>query len=175
MTASMAAGWVIAIVVAIVLFSWVGAVLWADSHPGWKHQSKLPKYEVTGGAFQALDGGRQLMPIPGERPAPTEEELARSGGVPAQRAAAAREPAGSRVPGQRAATEQGATAATSGERSGEPRLTAGSKLRLVRFDLYAGPAECRRAGDPPLAEPCRNPRAPGGLTTAGTACRSNCA
>jgi hypothetical protein len=142
MTVSILSGWIIAIVVAAVPFAWVGAVLWANAHPGWKHQSKLPKYEVTGGAFQAVDGGRQLMPIPGERPAPTEEELARSGGVPGQRAATEEELARSGgVPGQRAAAEQGATAATSPsrerERADEPHLTAGSKLRLVRFSRSA--------------------------------------
>jgi hypothetical protein len=140
MTVSIASGWIIAIVVAVVLFGWLGAVLWANAHPGWKHQSKLPKYEVTGGAFQALDGGRQLMPIPGERPAATEEEAARSGGVPGQRIAAEEDLARSgRVPGQRAPAGQGATAgqeattAASRERAGEPHLTSGSKLRLVRF------------------------------------------
>jgi|HubBroStandDraft_4_1064222.scaffolds.fasta_scaffold357635_1 hypothetical protein len=131
MTVSMAAGWVIAIVIVFALFSWLAVVLRADTHPGWKHQSKLPKYEVTGGAFEAQDGGRQLMPRHGGRPMPTEEELA-SGSIPAQRAAAEKEELARarRVPAQRATAEQGATAATSGERAEEPHLTAGSKLRL---------------------------------------------
>jgi hypothetical protein len=130
MTVSLAAGWVIAIVIVIALFSWLAAVLRADTHPGWKHQSKLPKYEVTGGAFQAQEGGRQLMPIPGERPVPTEEELARSG-VPAQRAAAEEELARSRgIPAQRAGAKPGATA-TGGDRAEKPHLAAGSKLRLA--------------------------------------------
>ncbi len=132
MTVSMAAGWVIAIVIVIALFSWLTVVLRADTHPGWKHQSKLPKYEVTGGAFQAQGGGRQLMPRYGGRPMPTEEELARSGGIPAQRAATEEGLARSGgVPAQRAAAEQGATAATGGERADEPHRVAGSKLRLV--------------------------------------------
>jgi hypothetical protein len=146
MTVSITSGWIIAIVVALVLFGWIGAVLWADAHPGWKHQSKLPKYEVTGGAFQALDGGRQLMPIPGERPAATEEEAARSGGVPGQRAASDEDLGrAGQVPGQRTAARQGApasqeaaggqgaTAASASGRADEPHLTAGGKLRLVRF------------------------------------------
>jgi len=133
MSGSVTAAWVIPIVVAVVLFAWLAAVLRADTHPGWKQKSKLPKYEVTGGAFQAIDGGRQLMPLPGERPAPTDEELARSGGVPAQRADSqpgVSQPGG--IPGQRAAEQPGATAATSGERADEPHLTGGSKLRLAR-------------------------------------------
>jgi hypothetical protein len=150
MTVSITSGWIIAIVVALVLFGWIAAMLWADAHPGWKHQTKLPKYEVTGGAFQALDGGRQLMPIPGERPAATEEEAARSGGVPGQRAASEEDLARSgRIPGQRTAAgqgapagqeatgDQGATAAATSGHAGEPHLTAGSKLRLVRFDPFA--------------------------------------
>ena len=144
MTGSVAAAWVIPIVVAVVLFGWLAAVLRADTHPGWKQKSKLPKYEVMGGAFQAVDGGRQLMPLPGERPAPTEEELARSGGVPGQRGASERDVARSGgIPGQRAAEQPGATAAASrGERADEPHLTEGTKLRLVRPDKVA---HCRRA------------------------------
>jgi hypothetical protein len=151
MTVSITSGWIIAIVVAVALFGWLAAMLWADAHPGWKHQSKLPKYEVTGGAFQALDGGRQLMPIPGERPAATEEEAARSGGVPGQRAGSDENLAQSgRIPGQRTAArqgatagqgataDQGATASSASGRAGEPHLTGGSKLRLVSVHPIRG-------------------------------------
>ena len=43
--------------VAIVLFAWLFAVLRADTHPRWKQKSIPPKYEVTGGSFEAVDGG----------------------------------------------------------------------------------------------------------------------
>jgi hypothetical protein len=149
MTVSIAAGWVIAIVIVIALFGWLVTVLRADTHPGWKHQSKLPKYEVTGGAFQAQGGGRQLMPRHGGRPMPTEEELAGSGGIPAQRAAAEHELARSGgIPAQRAA-EQGATAPTSGERADEPHPVAGSKLRLGTVVRHSS-----RPGRPRRAETC---------------------
>jgi hypothetical protein len=57
------------IVAGILLAVWLTAVLRADTHPGIKHHRKSPDYEVTGGAFDAREGGRQLMPIPGQRPA----------------------------------------------------------------------------------------------------------
>jgi hypothetical protein len=187
MTVSILSGWIIAIVVAVVLFGWVGAVLWANAHPGWKHQSKLPKYEVTGGAFQAVDGGRQLMPIPGERPAPTEEELARSGGVPGQRAATEEDVARARgVPGQRAAAEQGATGATStgGGSADEPHLTVGSKLRLpfrpIRSDQARPVASagnrrvCLVAGRGGLLL-SQGDGANGETSAVDRCCRSNCA
>jgi hypothetical protein len=73
---SLAAQIVIPIVVAIALFSWLAAVLWANAHPRYRSRSSPPRYEVAGGAFHAVDGGRQLMPIPEHRPL----------GVPSQRA-----------------------------------------------------------------------------------------
>src|SRR5262245_18656414 len=90
MTGSPAAAWTIFIVVSLALAGWLTAVLRADTHHKWKHHSNLPKYEVTGGAFQAVDGGRQVMPLPGERPVPVseEEEMLRARDVPAQRTAA---------------------------------------------------------------------------------------
>jgi hypothetical protein len=132
MTVSIAAGWVIAIVIVVALFGWLAVVLRADTHPGWKYQSKLPKYEVTGGAFEAQDGGRQLMPRHGGRPMPTEEELA-SGSIPAQRAAAEKEELAraGRIPAQRATAEREAATASSGKRADEPHLVAGNKLRLA--------------------------------------------
>lgn len=130
MTGSPAAAWTIFIVVSIVLAGWLTAVMWADTHPKWKHKHDLPKYEVTGGAFQAVDGGRQLMPLPGERPVPVteEEEMVRARDIPAQRRAA----------DQRAAA--GASAAVTPDRdeagdrqqeAGDRQQVAGSKLRLL--------------------------------------------
>jgi len=125
MTGSLAALWAIPIVVAIALFGWLAAVLWADLHPRWKHHSNLPKYEVTGGAFQAVDGGRQLMPRYGGRPVPTTEaeQALAAGDIPAQRTAAEQQPAGAR-----ASAGAGASAATAAD-SAERHLVAGSKLR----------------------------------------------
>jgi hypothetical protein len=78
MSGSLTAIITIPIVVAIVLFSWIAAVLHAEKHPHWKRPLPPPRTEVAGGAFRALAGGRQVMPIPEEPPA----------GVPGQRAAA---------------------------------------------------------------------------------------
>jgi hypothetical protein len=99
MSGSLAAIITIPIVAFIALFSWLGAVLWASSHPRYRNHGNPPRTEVSGGAFQAIDGGRQLMPIPEHRPL----------GVPAPRAAEAEtaQPAAaggaSAVPGQRSA------------------------------------------------------------------------
>jgi hypothetical protein len=110
MAGSLSAIITIPIVVAIALFSWIFAVLWANRHPRWAHhvaQEVQPlQTEVRGGAFQAVEGGRQLMPIPERLPA----------GVPGQRAAAATEtyhPSGAHPP----ATRSGATS-TAGQESG---------------------------------------------------------
>jgi hypothetical protein len=152
MPGSILSQWVIPIVVACALFSWVGAVLYADAHPRYKHHAKLPRYEVTGGAFEANDGGRQLMPIAGERPfadRPAYEASASSAQVPAQRTAPS--PASASAPGpapggastsvpgpassQAAAGRPGVPrqrAAAPGQRVGRgSRLVEGSKLRLV--------------------------------------------
>lgn len=72
---------VMPIVIAVALFSWLFAVLWASSHPKLKHHEPPPETEVAGGAFRAVEGGRQLMPIPEHRPA----------GVPGPRTAASTE------------------------------------------------------------------------------------
>jgi hypothetical protein len=53
------------IVAFILLAAWIGAVYYANAHP--RHRPKRDiKTEVAGGAFRAVHGGRQLMPIPGE-------------------------------------------------------------------------------------------------------------
>jgi hypothetical protein len=94
---------VMPIVIAVALFSWLTAVMWAGFHPRWKHHSQGPRTEVAGGAFQAIEGGRQLMPIPGHRSAPDDEIAAlveeqdeeQNVNVPAARAPEEREPASS--------------------------------------------------------------------------------
>jgi hypothetical protein len=79
MSGSLAAVWTIPFVAAIALFAWLFVVLRADTHPGWKQKNIPPKYEVTGGSFEAVDGGRQVMPRPGGRPIPTQADHDRAG------------------------------------------------------------------------------------------------
>jgi hypothetical protein len=68
---------VLPIVIALSLITWLSLVFYANAHPGrGRHSVDLPT-EVRGGEFQAVEGGRQLMPIPEHRPA-----------VPGQRQAA---------------------------------------------------------------------------------------
>src|SRR5258708_6050573 len=67
MSGSMAANIAIPIIAFLAVAGWVSLVLYASFHPGWKHRSPPPRTEA-GGVFLAVDGGRQLMPIPGETP-----------------------------------------------------------------------------------------------------------
>jgi hypothetical protein len=150
MSGSILAQWVIPIVIAVALFSWISAVLHANAHPQYKHHSKTPRYEVTGGAFEANDGGRQLMPIPGGRPLadrPGYAASATSAEIPAQRTAsstAASSGSGQTAAGQPAAGQPVAGQSAAGQPAvprqrrvepGQPvgeresRLVAGSKLR----------------------------------------------
>jgi hypothetical protein len=80
MTGSTAAVIVLPIVIAVCLVTWLSLVFWANAHPTRGRHSTDLRTEVRGGSFQAIEGGRQLMPIPEHRPA-----------VPGQRAAAASE------------------------------------------------------------------------------------
>jgi hypothetical protein len=82
MSGSITSLFVMPIVIAAALTFWISIVLYAHRHPTWKHHPSPPRSEVAGGAFQAVDGGRQLEPIPGE---PVHEM------IPTQRAAAAEE------------------------------------------------------------------------------------
>ena len=104
MPGSITAQWVIPIVAAAALFGWLGAVLYAQAHPRYKTRQNLPKNEVSGGAFEAVDGGRQLMPTYGASPLSDEELnaiLEQTGGVPGPRAEGQGQPA-EQPPGQRA-------------------------------------------------------------------------
>jgi hypothetical protein len=108
---------VIPIVVAIALAFWIFIVYWAEFHPEHKSRSRLPGTEVSGGAFEARVGGRQLMPHHGTT-TPEEEAFARSVGIPAPRTEAA------------PAASAGASAQPAGSQAAEePHLVAGSKLR----------------------------------------------
>ena len=57
---------VMPIVIAIVLAGWISAVFYANAHPRKPHAYRA-RSDVAGGTFRAVEGGRQLMPIP-ERP-----------------------------------------------------------------------------------------------------------
>jgi hypothetical protein len=65
MSGSLISLWVMPIVIAASLAFWISIVLYAHRHPRWKHHGVPPRTEVAGGAFMAVDGGRQLEPIPG--------------------------------------------------------------------------------------------------------------
>jgi len=80
MTGSGTADIVLPIVIAVCLGTWLSLVFYANAHPSRGRYSTDLRTEVNGGSFQALEGGRQLMPIPEHRPA-----------VPGQRPAAASE------------------------------------------------------------------------------------
>jgi hypothetical protein len=120
---------VMPIVIALALFCWIFAVLRANRNPRWKHQSQLPRNEVTGGAFEAVDGGRQLMPRYGGTPLTDEERdalFALSRGVPGQR----RPTTGQEVAsGQGAASGPGPEASVPAQSAGEHHLVEGTKLR----------------------------------------------
>jgi hypothetical protein len=81
MPGSLVAQIVVPIISFLGVFAWVSVVLWASTHPAWKHKGAPPRTEVAGGSFMAVDGGRQLEPIPG-KPAPE---------IPVQRRAAQQE------------------------------------------------------------------------------------
>lgn len=71
---------VLPIVIAVALTTWLSLLFYANAHPTRGRYSADMPTEVRGGSFQAVEGGRQLMPIPEHRPA-----------VPGQRQAAASE------------------------------------------------------------------------------------
>jgi hypothetical protein len=121
MSGTLAAQIVIPIVALVALFGWLVLVLRADNHPGWKHHSNLPKTEVAGGAFQAVGGGRQLMPIHGERPMLPDGRYVQSADIPVQRTA--------EQPGAPATAGQQAPATSGDAPAGNRDLVAGSKLR----------------------------------------------
>jgi hypothetical protein len=80
MTGGVIADIVLPIVIALSLTTWLSLLFYANAHPSrGRYSADLPT-EVRGGSFQAVEGGRQLMPIPEHRPA-----------VPGQRQPAATE------------------------------------------------------------------------------------
>src|SRR5271165_4241233 len=99
MSGSLVSLWVMPIVIAGSLTFWISIVLYAHRHPKWKHHGVPPSTEVAGGAFMAVDGGRQLEPIPGHS----------AHEIPVQRPAAAQE--------SYETADVGATSATAAESS----------------------------------------------------------
>ncbi|MGH3303842.1 MAG: hypothetical protein ACRDOK_19615 [Streptosporangiaceae bacterium] len=76
MTGSTAAVIVLPIVIALCLITWLSLVFYANAHPSRGRHSSDLRTEVRGGSFQAVEGGRQLMPIPEHRPAVPGQRLA---------------------------------------------------------------------------------------------------
>src|SRR5215472_7606030 len=68
MGGSIAAIITIPIIAFLAVLGWVTLVLYGDHHGTWKHRGQPPRSGVAGGSFDATDGGRQLMPIPGQAP-----------------------------------------------------------------------------------------------------------
>ena len=68
MGGSIAAIITIPIIAFLAVLGWVTLVLYGDRHGTWKHRGQPPRAGVAGGCFDATDGGRQLMPIPGQAP-----------------------------------------------------------------------------------------------------------
>ncbi|MBO0834785.1 MAG: hypothetical protein J2P28_04595 [Actinobacteria bacterium] len=69
MSGSTTAVIVMPIVIALSLVTWLSGVFYANAHPTRGRYSTDLRTEVRGGSFQAIEGGRQLMPIPEHRPA----------------------------------------------------------------------------------------------------------
>ncbi len=80
----------------LALGVWLSLVFYADRHPQSRPQNSLPHREVIGGEFEARDGGRQLMPIPGELNLPTGASIPAQAG-PATAGAPRQAPAGQPV------------------------------------------------------------------------------
>ncbi len=56
---------IMALAFAAALAVWIVVVFRADRNPSRRAQDSTPHREVIGGAFEAREGGRQLMPDPG--------------------------------------------------------------------------------------------------------------
>lgn len=65
---------------AVALTAWIALVFMADRQRPRQPQESMPHREVIGGEFEAREGGRQLMPHPGDPSAPPGEPT-----VPQQR------------------------------------------------------------------------------------------
>jgi hypothetical protein len=84
---------------AIAMTVWISLVFWAGRKSPGRPQVPLPPREIVGGAFEARQGGRQLMPdplesivhdetgegLPARPPGPTPAAPVADTGVPEQR------------------------------------------------------------------------------------------
>src|SRR5258708_30362619 len=73
---------IMALAFALAIATWIGLVFRANRHPGGKAQESWPHRDVMGGAFSAMQGGRQVTPDPRVSPQ-TETERRVEGGRPA--------------------------------------------------------------------------------------------
>ena len=88
---------VMPIVIALALTFWISLVLYASTHPGWRHHGRRPRTDAAGGVFEATHGARQLMPhwgeaadaIPPPRPATAAESYHPAGAQTAEQEAPA--------------------------------------------------------------------------------------
>src|SRR5215470_1817210 len=92
---------IMALAFAAALALWIVLVFRAERLPPKPPQESTPHREVIGGTFDALEGGRQVMPHPGAPLVPqARHDVSRQGGQAAEQAP---EPvAGRAVPEQRA-------------------------------------------------------------------------
>lgn len=79
------------IVIAVALTTWLCLVLYAANHPLRRRSGAPLRNEVAGGAFDAVEGGRQLMPIPEHRAMVARQADEAAGMPPATAAHAATE------------------------------------------------------------------------------------
>src|SRR5258708_38008560 len=69
---------IMALAFALAIATWIGLVFRANRHPGGKAQESWPHRDVMGGAFSAMQGGRQVTPDPRVSP---QTETERRGGA----------------------------------------------------------------------------------------------
>lgn len=132
------------IVVAIMLAAWITGIFWADKHPEHRRAGRRGRYEVSGGEFQARDGGRQLMPIPERPPIPTAAEIAAGATIPVPREALtadeiqAAADAGARIPAAGPGDANAQSSETEPQQAGASRsVRLASALRCRRLPATA--------------------------------------
>ncbi|HEY2506620.1 MAG TPA: hypothetical protein VGI58_08885 [Streptosporangiaceae bacterium] len=139
---------VMPIVIALGLITWLSLVLYAANHP-LRRRSGVPlRNEVAGGAFDAFEGGRQLMPIP-EQPADAERHAEAFRQAPATGSHAARD-----------------RAVGAWERAYEPpadQIAAAAREQAAAMVVQPHLAESQLIEEPPVTvPPARTPAAAAG-------------
>src|SRR5258708_27633285 len=69
---------IMALAFALAIATWIGLVFRANRHPGGKAQESWPHRDVMGGAFSAMQGGRQVTPDPRVSPQTETERRGRA-------------------------------------------------------------------------------------------------